>query len=99
MSNKKLTDKPLTLNLTADPDKTENELLISPENEGIIPPNTALMVVTEGTTRTEVRITSDAKKNGVVLFTKKTSLSSLTLSKNYCLFLLSKQCSLQNDNF
>ena len=71
LSNKKLTDKPITLNLTADSDKTENELLIYAENEGSIPPNTALMVVTEGNTRTEVRITSDAKKNGVVLFTKK----------------------------
>ena len=27
--------------------------------------------ITDGTTRTEVRVTSDAKKNGVVLFTKK----------------------------
>lgn len=71
LSNKKLTDKPVSLNLTADPDKTENELLIYAENEGNISPNTALMVVTEGNTRTEVRITADAKKNGVVLFTKK----------------------------
>lgn len=71
LSNKKLTEKPLSLNLIADPDKTENELLIYAENEGSIPPNTALMIVTEGNTRTEVRITADAKKNGVVLFTKK----------------------------
>lgn len=71
LSDKKLTDKPITLNLVADVDKIENELLIYAENEGDIPPNTALMVVTEGSTRTEVRITSDAKKNGVVLFTKK----------------------------
>lgn len=71
LSNKKLTDKPISLNLTADPDKTENELLIYAENEGDIPPNTALMIVTEGNTRTEVRIIADEKKNGVVLFTKK----------------------------
>ena len=71
LSNKKLTGKPLTISLTADPEKTENELLIYAENEGNIPPNTALMIVTDGTTRTEVRVTSDAKKNGVVLFTKK----------------------------
>ena len=69
--NKTLTDKPLTLNLTANPDIAENELLIYAENEGSIPPNTALMIVTDGSTRTEVRITSDAKKNGVVLFTQK----------------------------
>ena len=71
LSNKKLTEKPISLNLTADPDRTENELLIYAENEGSIVPNTALMIVTEGNTRTEVRITADAKKNGVVLFTKK----------------------------
>lgn len=71
LSNKKLTDKPLSLTLTLDPDKTENELLIYADNEGSIPPNTALMIVTEGNTRNEVRITSDQKKNGVVLFSKK----------------------------
>ena len=71
LSNKKLTDKPISLNLAADPDKTENELLIYAENEGDIPPNTALMIVTEGNTRTEVRIIADEKKNGVVLFIKK----------------------------
>ena len=71
LNNKKLTEKPLTLNLTADPSKTENELLIYADNEGAIPPNTALMVITEGSNRTEVRISSDEKKNGVVIFTKK----------------------------
>ena len=71
LSNKKLTDKPLSLTLSLDADKSENELLIYAENEGSIPPNTALMIVTEGNTRTEVRITSDQKKNGVVLFSKK----------------------------
>ena len=66
-----MTEKPLTLNLTSDPSKTENELLIYADNEGAIPPNTALMVITEGSNRTEVRISSDEKKNGVVIFTKK----------------------------
>ncbi|MEO6548586.1 MAG: N-acetylmuramoyl-L-alanine amidase [Ferruginibacter sp.] len=71
LNNKKLTEKPLTLNLSTDPSIAENELLIYAENEGDIPPNTALMIVTEGATRTEVRITSDEKKNGVVIFNKK----------------------------
>ncbi|MEO6731015.1 MAG: N-acetylmuramoyl-L-alanine amidase [Ferruginibacter sp.] len=71
VDNKKLTEKPLTLNLAIDPAKTENELLIYAENEGEIAPNTALMIVTEGSNRTEVRITSDEKKNGVVIFNKK----------------------------
>lgn len=71
LNNKKLTEKALTLNLTADPSKTENELLIYADNEGAISPNTGLMVITEGASRTEVRISSDEKKNGVVIFTKK----------------------------
>jgi len=71
LNNKKLTEKALTLNLSADPSKTENELLIYADNEGAIAPNTALMVITEGSNRTEVRILSDEKKNGVVIFTKK----------------------------
>ncbi|MBC7687586.1 MAG: N-acetylmuramoyl-L-alanine amidase [Aquabacterium sp.] len=71
LNNKKLTEKALTLNLTADPGRIENELLVYAENEGDIPPNTALLVVTDGNNRTEVRITADEKKNGVVIFSKK----------------------------
>ena len=71
LNNKKLTEKALTLNLTADASRTENELLIYADNEGDIAPNTALMIVTEGAERTEVRISSDEKKNGVIIFTKK----------------------------
>lgn len=71
LTGKKLTEKALTLNLTADPTRAANELLIYADNEGDIPPNTALMVVTDGANRTEVRITADAKKNGVVIFSKK----------------------------
>lgn len=71
LTNKKLTEKPLSLDLTADPSRNENELLIYAENEGDIPPNTALMIVTDGDNRNEVRITADSKKNGVVLFSRK----------------------------
>jgi N-acetylmuramoyl-L-alanine amidase len=71
VDNKKLTDKPLSLNLSTDASRTENELVIYAENEGSIAPNTALMIVSEGDNRTEVRISADTKKNGVVLFSKK----------------------------
>ena len=70
VESKKLTDKPLTLNLTTETGNTENELLIYSENVGEIPPNTALMILTEGNQRTEVRISADSKKNGVILFSK-----------------------------
>lgn len=71
VDNKKLTDNPLTLSLTTATGIKENELLIYAENEGNIPPNTALMIVTEGENRTEVRITADSKKNGVIVFSRK----------------------------
>jgi hypothetical protein len=38
------------------------------ENLGEIPPNTALMVVTDGDKRYEVRISSDYKKSGTIHF-------------------------------
>lgn len=70
INNKKLTEKPLTLNLATDPSRKENELIVYAENEGDIPPNTALMVVTDGDNRTEVRIAADSKKNGVIIFSR-----------------------------
>jgi hypothetical protein len=39
------------------------------DNLGAIPPNTALMIVTDGTKRYEVRIESDTEKSGSVVFT------------------------------
>jgi hypothetical protein len=41
------------------------------ENLGTIPPNTALMVVTDGSNRYEVRIASDLEKSGVIRFIHK----------------------------
>ena len=41
------------------------------ENLGTIPPNTALMVITDGHHRYEVRITSDLEKSGVIRFMQK----------------------------
>jgi hypothetical protein len=41
------------------------------DNLGSIPPNTALMVVTDGNKRYEVRITSDLQKSGTIRFIRK----------------------------
>ena len=49
------------------PGKT-NELILYADNIGSIPPNTALMVITDGTVRHEVRLTSDLKNNASVRF-------------------------------
>ncbi len=45
-----------------------NELVMYAENLGTIPPNTALMIVTDGDKRYEVRITSDLESSGAIKF-------------------------------
>jgi hypothetical protein len=71
LSNKMLTDKPITLKLNIDPDKQVNELVMYAESLGTIPPNTALMIVHDGDDRYEARIESDLGRNGTIRFTHK----------------------------
>ena len=71
LSHKRLSDKPITLNINVDNDKSINELVMYAENLGSIPPNTALMIVTDGPKRYEVRITSDLQKSGTIRFLHK----------------------------
>lgn len=71
LSGKRLTDKPLSLNLKLDPGKEDNELVMYADNLGSIPPNTALMVVTIDGKRYEVYITSTEKSSGTIRFRKK----------------------------
>ena len=68
LSHKRLSDKPITLKLNVDETRDLNELVMYAENLGTIPPNTALMVVTDGENRYEVRISSDLQKSGVIRF-------------------------------
>lgn len=71
LSHKRLSDKALTLTLNATESKDVNELIMYADNLGSIPPNTALMVVTDGDNRYEVRISSDLQKSGVIRFVHK----------------------------
>jgi hypothetical protein len=71
VSHKKLSDKPITLSLSLNNSVSLNELTMYAENLGTIPPNTALMIVTDGDKRYEVRITSDTEKNGTIAFVHK----------------------------
>ncbi len=68
LSHKRLSDKPITLTLDATDSKSINELTMYAENLGSIPPNTALMIVTDGESRYEVRISSDLQKSGTIRF-------------------------------
>jgi hypothetical protein len=70
LSHRRLSDKAITLNLDVTNDEV-NELVMYAENLGSIPPNTALMVVTDGDKRYEVRISSDLQKSGAIRFVHK----------------------------
>jgi hypothetical protein len=70
LSHYRLSDKPISLTLTLDTDAKDNIVTMYADNLGSIPPNTALMVVTDGTKRYEVRMESDYGKSGSVLFTR-----------------------------
>jgi len=66
--HKMLTTKAISLTLALDENVKENVITMYADNLGTIPPNTALMIVTDGDKRYEVRITSDTEKSGSVVF-------------------------------
>lgn len=66
----RLTDKPLTINFTAFPD-VEYELVMYADNLGLIPPNTALMIVTAGTKKFDLFLSSSEQKSASVKFVYK----------------------------
>src|SRR5439155_25621311 len=68
LSHKRLSEKPITLTLDATTEYAVNELTMYAENLGEIPPNTALMVITDGDNRYEVPITSNLKTSGAIRF-------------------------------
>lgn len=68
----RLSQKPITFRITVDPAHPHHEVIMVAENLGSIPPNTSLMILTAGTKRYEVFISSSEKKNAkVVLDLKK----------------------------
>ena len=73
LSNKRLTDKAISLTLNLDDNLETNDLVMYAENLGTIPPNSALMVVTDGPNRYEIRIISDLKRSGEIQFVRKDS--------------------------
>jgi hypothetical protein len=67
VSKKALSTNPLSVTLNIEPDKS-NDLILYAENLGNIPPNTALMIINDGSNRYEVRLTADLKNNASVKF-------------------------------
>jgi len=66
-SQKMLSDKPITLNLKAIRGR-DNTLTMYAENQGRVPPNTAIMRVQIGEQYYKVFLSADDKKNGSVVF-------------------------------
>lgn len=66
VSNKLLTDKPISFTIKADENTSVHDFIMVAENLGSIPPNTALMVVTAGGKRYELFVTSTEQKNAMV---------------------------------
>ncbi len=66
--HKMLSTKAISLTLSLDDNVKENVITMYADNLGSIPPNTALMIVTDGDKRYEVRISSDLEKSGSVIF-------------------------------
>ena len=62
---RQLTDKPLVIPVTLMPN-TDYEFVMYADNLGSIPPNTSLMVITAGSQRYEVRISSSKEKSAMV---------------------------------
>ncbi len=74
LSQKRLTASPLILTIGLTEENPEHILVMVAENLGAIPPNTSLMIVTDGDKRYEVRITSTEQKNAMIRFRFKKQL-------------------------
>lgn len=67
LSNAMLSDKPLSFSFHIDPQNPTHEIVMYAENQGSIPPNTALMVISYKGVRKQVFLSADEKKSAVVL--------------------------------
>ncbi|MEJ7682311.1 MAG: hypothetical protein WKG06_31565 [Segetibacter sp.] len=68
VAHAKLSQKPISFRIAIDAAHPHHELIMVAENLGSIPPNTSMMVVTAGTKRYEVFISSTEQKNAKVVF-------------------------------
>jgi len=74
MSNQKLTHKSIHVALQLDTTKEYNEVAMFAENLGLIPPNTALMVISDGKNRINVPVSSNLEKNATIRIRRKKKL-------------------------
>jgi hypothetical protein len=67
-SHMRLSNKPISFNITVDPSQPHHEIIMVADNLGSIPPNTSMMIVTTPGNRYQVFISSDEQKNAKVVF-------------------------------
>lgn len=67
VSHARLTQKPITFRINVNLEHPYHEVVMVANNLGSIPPNTSLMIVTAGSKRHEVFITSNQQKNAKVI--------------------------------
>ncbi|HAO46705.1 MAG TPA: S9 family peptidase [Chitinophagaceae bacterium] len=67
VSNRGLTDKPLTVNLLLDEKAAQHEIVLFANNLGSIPPNTATIVVKAGDKRYELHSSASLTENAVLV--------------------------------
>ncbi len=72
--NRKLSTRAVHFTLGLDKSREYNTLSMFADNLGTIPPNTALMIITDGKNRYEVRLSSDLKQNGAIRLKRKDSV-------------------------
>jgi hypothetical protein len=68
ISKARLTDQPIIAKITVSPSAHPHQLVMVAENLGDIPPNTSLLVVSDGDKRYEERIISNEQKNVMINF-------------------------------
>jgi outer membrane protein OmpA-like peptidoglycan-associated protein len=65
------TTKPISFYVKLNSDQLKNEMIFFAENLGLTPPNSALMIITDGDNkRTEINVSSDLQHNAVIYFIK-----------------------------
>ncbi len=75
--NRILSARSIHFKVGLDSTKEVNEITMFADNLGSIPPNTALMLVSDGKKRYEVRLSSNLQKNATVLIRRKKSTEAL----------------------
>lgn len=71
LSSQKLTHKSIRMTLQVDSTLGYNEISMFADNLGLIPPNTALLVLDDGKNKFEIRLSSNLEKNATIRIKRK----------------------------